>query len=51
MGVGRSRESSLQRWCGFSALVLVREGRRQDKSLPEYEAEVASSSWLNGKEV
>jgi hypothetical protein len=51
VGVERSEEGSLQRWCGFNASVLTREGRRRDKSLLEDEAEVESLSWLNGKEV
>jgi hypothetical protein len=49
--VGLSRESSLRWWCGFNALVSVREGRRWDKALSEDETEPTSSSWLNGKEA
>jgi hypothetical protein len=38
-------------WCGFNDSILTREERRQDKVLPEDEAETASSSWLHGKEA
>jgi hypothetical protein len=48
---GRSREGSLQRWCRFNTLVSAQEGRQWDKVLPKDEAEAASSSWINGKEV
>jgi hypothetical protein len=51
VGVGRSREGSLRRWCEFNALVSAQEGRRWDKALPNDEVEAASSTWLNGKEV
>jgi hypothetical protein len=51
VGVGRSGEDSLRQWWWFNASVSTREGRRQNKALPEDEVEVASSSWLNGKEV
>jgi hypothetical protein len=43
VGVGRSEEGSLRRWCGFNASVSAREGRRRDKALPEDEVEAASS--------
>jgi hypothetical protein len=42
--VGRSRDGSLQWWCGFNASVSTREGRRRDKVLPKDEAVVVSSS-------
>jgi hypothetical protein len=51
VGVERFREGDWRRWCGFNASVSAREGRRQDKVLPEDEAEAVSSSWLNGKEA
>jgi hypothetical protein len=51
MGVGRSEEGSLRRWCRFNALVSVWEERQQEKALLEDEAETTSSSWLNGKEA
>jgi hypothetical protein len=51
MGVGRSREGSLRRWCEFNASVSAQNGRRQDKTLLEDEVETVSSSWLNGKEA
>jgi hypothetical protein len=47
----QSEEGSLRRWCEFNASVLAQDGRRRDKALLEDEAEVASSSWLNGKNV
>jgi hypothetical protein len=49
--VGRSGEGSLRRWCRFNTSVLAREMRQQDKALPKDEAEAASSSLLNRKEV
>jgi hypothetical protein len=51
VGVGRSGEGSMQRWCGFNASVLAQEGRRWDKVLLEDKAEAVSSYWLNGKET
>jgi hypothetical protein len=51
VGVGQSGEGSLQRWREFNASVLARDERQRDKALLEDEAEAASSSWLNGKEV
>jgi hypothetical protein len=51
VGVGLSGEGGRRWWCGFNALVSAREGRQQDKALSEDEAEVASSSWLHGKDV
>jgi hypothetical protein len=51
MGVERSEEDRLRWWCRFNASVSVREGRRQDKALPEEKAEIASLSWLNEKEA
>jgi hypothetical protein len=51
VGVKWSREGSLWQWCRFNALVSAQEERRRDKVLLEDEAEAASSSWLNGKEV
>jgi hypothetical protein len=51
VGVEQSGEDSLRQWCGFNASVLAREGRRQEKTLPEDDAEAASSSWLNEKEA
>jgi hypothetical protein len=44
VGVELSREGGRQRWYGFNALVLAREGRRWDKALLEDEAEAARSS-------
>jgi hypothetical protein len=49
--VRRSREDSLRRWYIFNILVSIQEGRRWDKVLPKDEADAASSSWLNRKEV
>jgi hypothetical protein len=49
--VGRSEDCGLLCWCRFNASVLAREGRRWDEALSEDEAEVASSSWFNGKEA
>jgi hypothetical protein len=49
--VGRFREGSLRQGCRFNALVLIREGSRWDKVLSKDDAEVTSSSWLNGKEA
>jgi hypothetical protein len=49
--VGQSGEDSLQWWCKFNISVSAREGRRWDKALSKDEAEAASSSWLNEKEV
>jgi hypothetical protein len=39
--------------CGADSMLQfqLERGRRRDKALPEYEPEVASSSWLNGKET
>jgi hypothetical protein len=51
MGVGRSAEVSLRRWCGFNASILTREWRRRDKALLKDEADAVSLSWLNGKEA
>jgi hypothetical protein len=51
VGVRRSGEGSLRRWCEFNASVLAGEGRRRDKALQEDEVEVASSSSLNRKEA
>jgi hypothetical protein len=51
VGVRRSGEDSWLWWCGFNAFVSAREGRQWDEALPEDEAEVASSSWFNGKEA
>jgi hypothetical protein len=50
VGVRRSWEGSLRQWCKFNVLISARDGRRQDKAFLEDEAEVATSSWLNGKE-
>jgi hypothetical protein len=50
VGVERSEEGSLRRWCRFNASVSTREGRR-DKALPEDEVETARPSWLNEKEA
>jgi hypothetical protein len=44
VGVGRSGEGNLWRWCIFNASVLAREGRQQHKALSEDEAEAVSSS-------
>jgi hypothetical protein len=49
--VERSGEGYQQRWCGFNALILAREGGRRDETLPEDEVEAASSPWLHRKEV
>jgi hypothetical protein len=51
VGVGLSGEGGRQRWCGFNALVSAWDGRRRDEALPKDEVEVASSSWLYGKEA
>jgi hypothetical protein len=49
--VRRSREGRLW-WCyRFNALILTRDGRRQNKELSKDEVEVVSSCWLNGKET
>jgi hypothetical protein len=42
--VGLSGEGGRQRWCGFNASVLTREGRQLDEMLLKDEAEVTSSS-------
>jgi hypothetical protein len=49
--VGRSEKG--ERWwrCGFDNSVLAREGRRQDETLPENEAEAVSSSWFYEKKA
>jgi hypothetical protein len=44
VGVGRSEEDNLRRWCEFNASVSARDGRRRDKALPEDEVVAASSS-------
>jgi hypothetical protein len=44
-------EDSLHWWCRFNTSVSAQKGRRRDKALSEDEAEVASSSWLNEKEM
>jgi hypothetical protein len=46
-----SGEDGRRRWHRFSAMGLVREGRQHNEALLKDKAEVASSSWLNGKEV
>jgi hypothetical protein len=51
VGVERSGEGGQWRWCRFNTSVSAREGRRQDEASLEDEAEVVSSSWLDGKEV
>jgi hypothetical protein len=49
--VERSGEGYQQRWCEFNALILAREGRRRDETLPKDEVEATSSPWLHRKEV
>jgi hypothetical protein len=39
VGVELSRKGGRRRWCGFNASDSAREGKRQDKSLLEDEAE------------
>jgi hypothetical protein len=51
VGVGWSRVGGLLWWCRFNASILTREERLHDEALPEDEAEAASSSWFNEKEV
>jgi hypothetical protein len=51
MEIGRSRMGGRRWWCGFNASILAREGRRWDEALSKDEEEVASSSWLHGKEA
>jgi hypothetical protein len=45
------KDGSLWWWCRFNASVLAREWKRRDEELLEDEAELARSSWLNGKET
>jgi hypothetical protein len=51
VGVRWSGVGGRRRWCKFNASVLAWEESRRDEALPEDEAEVAISSWLNGKET
>jgi hypothetical protein len=49
MGVGRSAEVSLRRWCGFNASILTREWRRRDKALLKDEVDAVSLSCSMGR--
>jgi hypothetical protein len=49
--VGLSGERGQRWWCGFNASVSAREWRWRDEALSKDKAEVASSSWLHGKEA
>jgi hypothetical protein len=51
VGAKWSGESVLLWWCRFNALDSAREWRRRDEALLEDEADAASSSWFNEKEV
>jgi hypothetical protein len=47
----RFGEGGRQRWCGFNASVLAREGRGRDGALSKDKTKAVSSSWLNWKEA
>jgi hypothetical protein len=51
VGVGRFGEDGLLWWCRLNASILDQGARRRDEALSEDEADVASSSWFNGKEA
>jgi hypothetical protein len=49
--VEQSEEGGQQWRCRFNISVLAQEGKRWNEALPDDEAEVATSSWLYGKEA
>jgi hypothetical protein len=51
VGLGQSGEGGQRWWYRFNALVLAREGRRQDEALLKDKVEAVSLSSLHGKEA